>query len=112
MVSSYSELVIIPKSASEYFDIVSSGTVFVEFMSQWCSPCLTITTHYENLANQYSNSGTKFLMVDIDEFEEIRLRERITTVPVFVVYKDGRKMKVISSTKKDELDRMVQNWVN
>lgn len=110
MVSSNSVKIIKPSSASEFYEIVSSGTVFVEFMAQWCNPCKLITPHYESLSNQYSASGTKFLIVNIDEQQEIASQEGVSTIPTFYVYKDGQKVDEIIGANSVKLEEFFSNW--
>ena len=111
MVSSYSDVIITPKSASEYYEIVSSGTVFVEFVSnKMCTSCKYYTQYYESLANKYSNSDAKFLIVDIDELGEVRSREAVSSVPVYVAYKNGRRVERLLQPTEEQLENFVNRW--
>ena len=111
MVSSNYDVIITPSTSYEFYRIISSGTVIVEFMNEWCSPCQTITPYYENLANKYSDSDTKFLMVNIDKLDEVMLNEHIHDVPVFFVYKNGRKMFMLRNATKEKLGDLFVRWV-
>ena len=110
VVLSNSVKIINPSSASEFYDIVSSGTVFVEFKAQWCNPCKIITPYYESLTNQYSASGTKYLKVDIDEQQEVAFREGISTIPAFYVYKDGQKVDEMIGANRANLEALFKSW--
>ena len=108
--SSNSDVIITPSTSYEFYRIISSGTVIVEFMNEWCSPCLTITPYYENLANKYSDSDTKFLMVNIDQLYEVMLNEHINDVPVFFVYKNGGKIVMLRNATKEKLGDLFVRW--
>ena len=111
MVSSNSDVAITPSSSYEFYQIISSGTVFVEFVSEYCSGCKYIASTYESLANKYSDSGSKFVIVNIDKLDEVRTSERIYSVPVFYVYKSGQKVDQLKHASKDKLEDLVVRWV-
>ena len=110
VVSSYSDLIITPSSASEYNEIVSHGTVFVEYVKNICSTCQFITRTYERLSNKYSNSGVKFLKVNTDELEEVKLSERINSVPVFIAYRNGGRVEKLLHPTEEQLEDFFNRW--
>lgn len=80
-------------------------------MNEWCFQCLSLTPYYENLAEKYSDSDTKFVIADIDILDEVMHNEYIYDVPVFYVYKNGRKMFMLKNPTKEKLGDLFVRWV-
>ncbi|KAL0477152.1 Hsp40/DnaJ [Acrasis kona] len=64
--------------------------VVVDFFAVWCGPCKQVAPIYEKLAEKHKN--TIFLKVDVDINKEVAQSERITQMPTFNLYKNGKKI--------------------
>ncbi len=69
--------------------ISSSKTVLVDFGAEWCPPCKTMEPVLEQL--QKNNPG-KFTLVKVDggRDELILQQYKVTALPVFILFKDGK----------------------
>ncbi len=69
--------------------IISSKTVLVDFGAEWCPPCKTMEPILQSL--QKNNEG-KFTLVKVDggNDEAILKEYKVTVLPVFIIFKDGK----------------------
>lgn len=72
----------------ESFISRSSVPVLVDFWATWCAPCRLIAPLVENLSNEY---GEKLAVckIDIDSSPKVTTRFGITSLPTFILFKDG-----------------------
>ena len=71
--------------------INSSKTVLVDFGAEWCPPCKKMEPVLKSL--QENNPG-KFVLVKVDGGidEEILKQYKVTALPVFIIFKDGKQV--------------------
>jgi thioredoxin len=82
-----------PQMSLESFNgaVSSAKTVLVDFGAEWCPPCKIMEPILQNL--QKNNPG-KFLLVKVDGAnDETILKEyKVTALPVFIIFKDGKQV--------------------
>ncbi|CAN5849535.1 thioredoxin domain-containing protein [soil metagenome] len=71
--------------------ISGSKTVLVDFGAEWCPPCKKMEPVIKSL--QHNNTG-KFTLLNVDggNDEEILNAYKVTALPVFIVFKDGKEV--------------------
>ncbi|HNU88907.1 MAG TPA: thioredoxin domain-containing protein [Ferruginibacter sp.] len=69
--------------------INSSKTVLVDFGATWCPPCRKMEPVLKSLE---TNNPGKFLLVRVDggRDQDILQQYKVTALPVFIVFKDGK----------------------
>ena len=68
----------------------------------WCGPCQQIKPKFKQFAKEYN---AEFLQVDVDEFEKVAQEAKVTAMPTFHFYANGKK--VAESVGADERDSSV-----
>ena len=63
--------------------------VLIEFTAEWCAPCKTIAPEVEALAREVEGKASVF-KVDIDRSPLVARQLRVQSVPMFVVFVEGR----------------------
>jgi len=68
--------------------------VLVDFWAEWCMPCRMMAPIIEELARE--NAGKAFFAkLNVDENPEIASRYEVTSIPLFIIFKDGRPVEKI-----------------
>lgn len=83
-------------SSSQLQELFSSTTyVAVDFFADWCPPCKAIAPVWESLAKQHSVPGIlAFAKVNVDHVQDIARTYRITAMPTFLFFKEGKQVAV------------------
>jgi len=75
----------------EFEEFSKKGTVLVDFFAEWCMPCLMMAPVVEDLADEFKGK-IKFGKVNVDENSQLAQKFDVTSIPTFVVLKDGNKV--------------------
>ena len=68
------------------------GYSLVDFWAPWCGPCRMMSPIIDEIANE--NTNISFFKVNVDEEQELSSRFRVSSIPFFALFKDG---KVVAS---------------
>ncbi len=71
--------------------IVGSKTVLVDFGASWCPPCKQMEPILKNLEKNNQGKFT-FLKVDGGRDQNLIQEYKVTALPVFIVFKDGKQV--------------------
>lgn len=69
-------------------EIISKGSVVVDFYATWCSPCQMMSPIIDQLAQEYEGK-VQFVKVDIDKFKDLSDKFNVKGVPQFYLFKDN-----------------------
>ena len=72
-----------------FSDVISSGTVLVDFSADWCGPCRMLAPILDALAKELEGR-VKVVKVDVDESQSIATQYDISSVPTLLLFKDGQ----------------------
>jgi thioredoxin 1 len=92
--------------------IKSKKNVLVYFWAQWCNPCKHMSPIVEKLAKKYDG---KLLIgkLDVGTFTNISTKYSISTVPTFMLFKDGKVVDcLVGAVGEKGLDNMLKEHVD
>lgn len=73
----------------------STTYVAVDFYADWCPPCKAIAPVFESLAAKNGIPGLlAFAKVNVDHAQDIARAYRVSAMPTFLFFKDGRQVAV------------------
>ena len=86
----------------------SEKTVLLDFYADWCGPCKMLAPVLHELAEEKSGA-LKVGKVNVDEQMELAMRFQVSSIPMLVVFKDGKIVaKSVGYRSKAEISAMVE----
>ena len=84
------------------------GVAVVDFFATWCGPCKMLSPILHELAEEKSGA-LKVGKVNVDEQMELAMRFQVSSIPMLVVFKDGKAVaKSVGYRPKSEITAMVE----
>lgn len=80
-------------------------TVFIKFTASWCGPCKAIQPAYVQISSTCPNAD--FLVVDIEELEEVAMKFNVSSMPTFIAVKNAQILQSVKGANKIALQNMV-----
>ena len=80
----------------------------IDFYATWCGPCKMLAPILHELAEEKSGA-LKVGKVNVDEQMELAMRFQVSSIPMLVVFKDGKAVaKSVGYRPKSEIAAMVE----
>ena len=81
----------------------SKVPVLVDFWASWCGPCRMMSSVVSEIAEE--NQGTlKVGKVNVDEENQLASEYGISSIPCFILFKDGKAVKqAVGGMPKEDL---------
>ncbi|KAI9809808.1 MAG: hypothetical protein M1825_000241 [Sarcosagium campestre] len=97
-------------SAAQFSSLLSSSKIVVtDFYADWCGPCKVIAPVYEQLSSSLSRPGKiTFAKVNTDEQQDVARIYKITAMPTFMIFRDGKVESKILGADGGKLSEAVQ----
>ena len=73
----------------QFDEFIKEGIVVIDFFAEWCMPCLMMSPILDGLAEELKGR-VKFGKVDISENQELAKKYSVSSIPNFLVLKDGK----------------------
>ncbi len=88
-------------------ELISKGTVVLDFFATWCGPCRMLAPELEKLVDK--NKNVVVCKIDVDNYSEIARSYGVMTIPTLVLYKDGNMIKKSSGYMPVEA---LEEWIS
>ena len=93
---------------SEFENFTKEGTVLIDFFAEWCMPCVMMGPVIEELIEEFKEK-VKFGKVNIEDNSELASKFNVSSIPNFVLFKDGKVVEqIIGSMTQEELGNVVK----
>ncbi len=98
---------VITKDTFDSEVIKSQLPVVVDFYAVWCGPCKMMSPLMEKLAGEYDGK-VKFCKVNVDNEQELAIKNGVQSIPLFVLYKNGEAIaKSVGAVPEDEIREFI-----
>lgn len=94
----------------EHFtEITNNSVTFIDFYADWCGPCKVISPVFEKMASEYTSKGVTFAKVNVDNEMAIAVGEKISAMPTFKAYKDGKEVGMVLGADTAKLSELIKS---
>ena len=106
------------KSSDEFDKAINENEICViDFFATWCGPCKTLSEKLNELVKNNnlinSNKSIKFIKVDVDEFEDIAVTYKISSLPHVIFYKNGKLSNLyVTGCYPDKIISIINQLLN
>jgi len=81
----------------------------VDFWAEWCMPCKMLSPIIDELSTNYSEK-VKFVKIDVDDNSELATNLQILSIPVLILFKNGKELKrIVGVNPKEVLQKEIDN---
>ena len=88
-------------TTKEFEEFTKTGLVFIDFFAEWCMPCVMMAPIIEDLSESFSGK-IKFGKVNVDDNETLARKFNISSIPNFVILKEGKMIDQFGSAMEYE----------
>ena len=74
----------------DFNKILNNPKVIIDFRAEWCGPCKVTKNNIEAIENEFNDVVVASIDVDNEALEDIVTENSIRSIPVLLVYNDGK----------------------
>ena len=74
---------------NSFEDFIKEGLVLIDFTADWCMPCVMMAPIFEEVSEKFKGK-INFGKVNIEDNQALAQKFNVSTVPNFVLFKDGK----------------------
>lgn len=98
-------------TSGEFSEYLKSDLVFIDFFAEWCMPCMMMSPVIDDLSEEFKEK-VKMGKINIEDYPEIADKYEVTSIPTFVIFKEGKPVEKISgSMTQDELTESLNKYI-
>lgn len=99
---------VIKVTAASYKKEIAKGIVLVDFWAQWCGPCRMMNPILNDIAGEMKDS-VKIAKFNVDENKRFAIEKGISSIPLIIVYKDGKEIdRITGVVSREELKAVIR----
>lgn len=102
----------LPELTLKEFDaFYKKGLVLIDFFAEWCMPCTMMSPIMEELNKKFKGK-IKIGKVDVSENRNIAEKFKVSSIPTFILFKEGKIVKQFSGfTSSEEFTDILNKFI-
>lgn len=94
------------EKSEDFKNLISEGTVLVDFFATWCRPCQMLGPVLDEVSEEVD---FKIVKVDVDQFPELAGEYQVRSIPTMVKFEAGvAKDETLGYKSKEEVKDFVK----
>lgn len=95
----------------QFNDFIKKGFVLIDFFAEWCMPCLMMAPVIEELSEKFEGK-ISFGKVNIEDNQAIAQKFKVSSIPNFVLFKDGKPVEqFVGAMSSEDMERKLDNFI-
>ncbi len=92
-------------------EVGKPGVLLVDLWAAWCGPCIRMGPVVEAIARDYLGR-IRVAKLNVDESPYIAARFGVTSIPTFLVFRDGELVEgIIGAMPRETLESRLERWL-
>jgi len=85
----------------EFNEFIKEGIVLIDFFADWCMPCVMMGPIVDEMSEKFKGK-IKVGKVNIEDNQELAHKYGVSSIPNFIVFKDGKVEKQFIGAMDEE----------
>lgn len=95
----------------KFNEFIKQGIVFIDFYADWCMPCVMMGPIINDLSEKFKGK-IKIGKVNVEDNQEIAQKFNVSSIPNFVIFKDGEIVdQFMGSMSEEELENKLNSYL-
>ncbi len=96
---------------NNFEEFIKEGIVLIDFSADWCMPCQMMSPLIGELSEKFKGK-INFGKVDVDGNQELAQKFNVSSIPNFVLLKDGEVVEqFVGGMSLEELEEKLEKYV-
>jgi len=92
-------------------EFIKEGVVLIDFFADWCMPCLMMAPILDEVGEKMQGK-VKIGKVDVGENQDIASKFGVSSIPNFVLLKNGKVVEqFVGSIPTEELEKKLNEYL-
>ena len=87
--------------------VSNSNLTVIDFHAKWCGPCRKIAPMYKKLCDEFTT--VTFCKADVDVVRDVAKEAKITCMPTFILFRDGKEICRMKGANMTGLKKLVMD---
>jgi thiol-disulfide isomerase/thioredoxin len=93
-------------------ELESDERIVVKFFTDWCGSCRIFRPKFIRMSDEERFNGVKFLDMNAEQNPVARKMAVITHFPSFAIFRNGKHLETIATTKEDVVAGLIIKLCN